>query len=317
MIAIDPMSGVRQLFRIAPRNGILYRAGLTGHLPAKRRQQPPSARWVHRLGLGSEALQLEGGTLSLVFARGEADHVERIEDDLGWGGSCRGSPAGSRRMCRFEAAGIESLRSPSGSKNARRCLGVASRAPHDRAGLVVQNRGELPLLSAVADLVTGDRHQPVRPGGARRGDRPRPEQRPDHDGPANPHRAGRSVAPRAPATGASPSRSPAQHRLTGRSRTLPAGQKKAVECGPQTHAVLLGRASLLTSLQRAQRRCRRCALRNPRRRRQPRKPCSCEQRQTFLLTSRAQTPELSDLARLIHDRPSGSPGRPLGRRRTQ
>jgi len=29
MIAIDPMSGVSQ-FRIAPRNGILYRAGLAG-----------------------------------------------------------------------------------------------------------------------------------------------------------------------------------------------------------------------------------------------------------------------------------------------
>ncbi len=44
MIVIDPMSGVRQSFRITPRNGILYRAGLAGHASARRLSTAPTPR---------------------------------------------------------------------------------------------------------------------------------------------------------------------------------------------------------------------------------------------------------------------------------
>lgn len=58
---------------------------------------------------------------------------------------------------------MESLRSPSRSKNACRVAALRPGAPHDRSRTVVGDRGQIPLPASVGDLVAADRDQPVQP----------------------------------------------------------------------------------------------------------------------------------------------------------
>ena len=60
----------------------------------------------------------------------------------------------------IKTARIECRRSPSSSKKACKGGGVAAgRAPHDRPGVVVDDRREVALAAAVADLVDADQEQ--------------------------------------------------------------------------------------------------------------------------------------------------------------
>ena len=72
----------------------------------------------------------------------------------------------------IETARIEWRRSPSSSKNACNVSGIATRrAPHDRAGGVVDDRGEVAL--AAARRSRRRRSRPARSGACRRDDRSR------------------------------------------------------------------------------------------------------------------------------------------------
>ena len=85
---------------------------------------------------------------------------------------------------------MDCLRSPSRSKNACNVAALRpGRAPHDRAAVMVNDRGQVALATAVGDLVTADRHEPGQPRLVEMvGDDPRDDQA--DRVPADPQQAG-------------------------------------------------------------------------------------------------------------------------------